>query len=209
MEPPAPVAVVAPLPEPSPLELPPPPPLPPPAAFDTAFAPAVEATNPVDTREPPQARRLPMETAPSLVRLSEREEATRRRKVLVLGGVAALGGLILVLALVRWATRDQGLHAPRPAPTVAHVAPLVPAPVPRAPTVAPAIVAPPPAVVAPESAAASSPPPPPPSPTAAVVAAAPQAAAAARPKAPTAPRPAASPAPRPKKRKPAFDPNTL
>jgi serine/threonine-protein kinase len=215
--PPVPPVVVAPAvpassaPEPEPP--PPPAPIPARAAFDMAFAPPVTATGPLPAHELPEQRRPLMETAPSIVRVSEREEAMRRRKVLVLGGVAALGGLILVLALVRWVTRDTGSHASPSAPVVAHVAPPVasPAVAPPAPSpVANIPPLPPPATVA----APSAPPPVAPAPPTAVaaapaaLAAAPQTAAATRPKPPPAPRPAAA-APRPKKRKPVFDPNTL
>ena len=138
--------------------------------------------------------RPPMETAPSIVRLTEREEATRRRKVLVLGGVAALGGLVLVLAVVRWATREDRTHGSSPAPVAAHVA---------LPAASPAVV--PPAAAA--SAASANVPSLPQS--VAPPTAAPRAAAVVRPKPPPAPRPPAAATPRPKKRKPAFDPSTL
>ncbi len=219
--PPPPPAFVAPVvPEAPALELEPAPPDPavpsaPQAAFDTEPAPAAAAADPLPAREVLEERRPMMETAPSIVRISERDEATRRRKVLVLGGVAALGGLILVLAVVRWATRETGTHAAPSAPVAAHVAPPVAsqaaspavAPPPSSPVanVAPQL-APPSVASLPTATAQSAPPPSSPAPSPVAVAA-PQTAAAARPKAPLAPRPAATP--RPKKRKPAFDPNTL
>jgi len=218
--PPAPPVVVAPAipvaPEPAPPPAPPPAaPAAPRAAFDLAFVQPSAAMAPLPGRELLEARRPMMETAPSLVRLTEREEATRRRKVLVLGGVAALGGLIFVLALVRWATRDTGTHATPSAPAVAHVAPPVASPAASAAPSPIANVPPPPTVSSVTVAAFSAPPPAAPAPATVVAAApaapvaAPPAAAATRPKAPVAPRPAAAAAPRPKKRKPAFDPNTL
>lgn len=200
---------------------PPPPPAPPPptpaaarVAFDQAFAPPSAAPDPLPGRDLLEARRPMMETAPSLVRLTERDEVTRRRKVLVLGGVAALGGLIFVLALVRWAARDTGTHATPSSPAVAHVAPPVPSPAGFPASSHLANAPPPPTVSSIAVAAASTPPPPAPAPASAV-AAAPAAtpttaiAAATRPKTPPSPRPAAAGAPRPKKHKPAFDPNTL
>lgn len=218
---PPPPAFVAPVvPVPPALELEPAPPDPavpsaPQAAFDAELAPVAAAADPLPAREVLEERRPMMETAPSLVRIGERDEATRRRKVLVLGGVGALGSLILVLALVRWVTRDTGAHAAPSAPVAAHVAPPVAsqaaspavAPPPSSPVANIAPAPPPQSVASPATATAqSAPPPSSPAPTP-VAAAAPPAAAAARPKATPAPRPAATP--RPKKRKPAFDPNTL
>jgi hypothetical protein len=188
----------------------------PPPPFDLAFSPAVETNAATEARpvapapaEAATAPRAPFETDPSLARLSEREAVTRRRKVLVLGGVAGLGCLILVLAAVRWATRDTSTHeSPRP-PVAAQVAPVAPVPPPgvaptaAAPSATPAatpVPPPPPAAVAAPTVAAVAPPTKPP--------AAPPV-AAARPKPPVPSRPAAAATPRPKKNKPAFDPNTL
>lgn len=198
-------------------EPPPAPPRPPPVAappvLDVAFTPVVEA-KPAVPEEPVLPPRAHLETQPSLTRLSELDAATRRRKVLVLGGVMGLGGLILVLALVRWATRDTGTHeSPRP-PSVAQIAPSAPPPPttpvattpPPRPTPAP--VPPPvsPPAAAPTAAPVVAPTKPPP---AAKPPAPPPVAAAARPKPPAPSHPAAATPPRPKKAKPAFDPNTL
>lgn len=192
-----------------PLEPPPAPPPAPPPTFDQIFSPVVEA-RPAPPPEPLPESRAPIETDPSLARLSERDAAARRRKVLVLGGVVGLGGLILVLAVVRWATRDTSTHeSPRP-PAAAQVAPAAPPP-----TVA--------STVPPSATAPSAPVPPPvPTPVAAptVASVAPQStpppapahagaqAGAVKPKPPAAPRLAPA-TPRPKRSKPAFDPNTL
>ncbi len=196
---------------------PPPPPPPPPPILEAVVAqppPAPPAAPPV-AEEPALPPRAMLLTEPSLTRLSERDAATRRRKVLVLGGVAGLGALILVLAVVRWATRDPSTHeSPKP-PVVAQVAPVAPppasAPVAATPSATIPSARPSSAAVPPPSAASTAAPvvaparPPP----AAKPPAPPPVAAAARPR-PAAPaRPAPAAPPRPKKTKPAFDPNTL
>ncbi len=184
------------------------PPAPPVVVLEAAPAPAK-----LDVIPRPRPREM-METLPSMARLSELDAATRRRKVLILGGVGALGGLIFVLALTRWALRDKSTHE-QPHPVAALVASAPPAPAPPA-AIAPqavADVAPTPVARSPSLSPASATLPPPSAPSVArPVAAAPPAApripaAAARPRPTPVARPAA---PRPKRPKPAaFEPSTL
>ena len=189
--------------EPPAADLPTPnPPAPPDPAF--AAAPTVDARPPLPgATEPQVVARAPMETAPSMARESELARAGARRRVLVLGGVGALGGLILVLALLRWATRDPDARATPPRPLVTRVAPPVTAPSTVTPIPPPSVNPPiPPIPPIPRPPVAGRPPPAP----APAVAAAPRPPPAARPPR-QPPRPA--PSQRPRKPKPAFDPNTL
>jgi hypothetical protein len=189
---------------------------PPPISGVPHFAAALDL--PVEAPPRLQPSRPPLETAPSLTRqaeaLAREQRAERMRKVYVLGGVAALGAAILVLALVRVAHRpSQAVAAAQPAtaaaiasspPPPAAPPPASPASAPRppAPTLAAATSSAPllasakPAASAPAAASKQGKPP-----SAASV-------AAAKPK-PSTTHPAAPPRPKKKPSSSSFDPNTL
>ncbi|HEX8791899.1 MAG TPA: protein kinase [Polyangiaceae bacterium] len=221
--PPAPVVAAPPaFPAPPPLELSLPlsavDETPPPISGAPHFAAALDI--PPDEPPPPlRPSRQPLETAPSLTRqaeaLAREHRAERMRKVFVLGGVGALGAAILVLALVRVASRPSQSASATHAPTAAAVPsspppPAVTVPAPPPPSTTTVAVATPHPPAPPPAQPAAAPPPapapaPPPAKPAKPAPAAPVA-AAAKPK-PAPVRPAAPPA-RPKK-KSTFDPNTL
>jgi hypothetical protein len=182
--PPEPISL---LPEPLADEGPPPPSI----TGSPHFAAAIDLVQP---RLPPPVEAHiespdPFQTSPSVAGQAEDAELgvrqTRRRKLLVLGGVGALGVLIAVLAAVRVAGRsgDSGASAVRPPPSAAATQASAPSPPPVAAAAPPA----------PHTAEAL-----PPAPSVAFTAPPPAAVAA--------PPPATAPKPRPK---PTFDPNSL
>jgi hypothetical protein len=170
-------------------------------------APARPPAVPAKEASPPPPARDSIVTDASIQRQAD---ASRRRKVMVLGSVGALGALILVLALARVALRDRTTHEVQvPAPSAAQVAPPAAPPTvsasPPPPDSMPVNPPPsgPPAAVQPSASPAPAPPPPPAAPT-------PPAPppVAARPPPPAMHPQTPPPPPRPKK-KPAFDPNSL
>ena len=175
-------------------------------AFAAALATPVEVAVDAPARPPavpakeasrPPPARDSMVTDASIQRQAD---ASRRRKVMVLGSVGALGALILVLALARVALRDRTTHEVQvPAPSAAQVAPPAAPPPPDSAPVNPPPSAPP-AAVQPSASPAPPPTPPPAAPAPPPI--------AARPPPPAMHPQTPPPPPRPKK-KPAFDPNSL
>jgi serine/threonine-protein kinase len=213
-------------------------PLPPPAVAEEPAPPSITgAPHFAAAIDGPEALARPLPTmapvvdpfpAPAMLETPDADDVPRPggrgRKIAVLGGVAALGLVIFVLAGIRLAARgsdDATRATSADSPPVRSAV----APPPAAPPVASPVPTVSAAAVLPSAAPAPPPPPPPAAVTAAVAAAPPTTAAAPPPHAtlpvarptpvvaaapppaiPAAPPPAAAPKPRPK---PTFDPNTL
>jgi hypothetical protein len=180
-------------------------------AFAAAMASRTEAAIDAPARPPgvpaKEASPSPPPARDSMVTdasIRKQADVGRRRKVLVLGSVGALGALILLLALARVALRDRTTHEVQaPAPSAAQVAPPTVSASPPPPDSTPVNASP----SAPPAAMPPSAPPAPPSPPRAAPPPAPPP-VAARPPPPTMHPQTPPPPPRPKK-KPAFDPNSL
>ncbi len=188
------------------LQPPPAPPPPPPPAPPAPARLAVVAMLPVTVASAEEPEPFPAPGA-------------GRRKVLVLGGVAALGLVVFALAAIRIATRSEDAAPATTRPSVANAQPV-------APTVSAASAPPPADTAAAASAPASSPPAPPPPPTQAAPSPQPPPAQVAPPPPPPPPQVAPPPPPRvvpappqapPRpppaavrpRPKPTFDPNSL